>query len=199
MKYAKHGKAIKQNNKQNRIKFGNKNFLTVLVAVMVIGIVGGFFIFGSTSADGEGIDIVDDALAQNSIDETDSDIVENQASNTDQISLTYVGEESGGFSGISRRGSNDGIFSHVIVADLPDINLDEFVYEGWLVRPGLSEFFSTGELFKRADGKWGLVWEIREDESKVEVQDYSRVIVTLESKDGDGNPEEHILEGQFKN
>lgn len=102
------------------------------------------------------------------------------------------------FGGTARRGIEEGIFSHTIVADLPDIDTSIYFYEGWLVKPGVTEFFSTGEMFARADGKWGLVWEESLEGAREDVLDFTKVVITKEARDGDPAPSvEHVLEGSF--
>ena len=102
------------------------------------------------------------------------------------------------YGGTARRGIEADTFTHVVVADLPGIELSTHFYEGWLVKPGVTEFFSTGELFPRADGKWGLVWESVLSEAPSDIEDFTRVVITKEIRDDDPSPSvEHVLEGAF--
>lgn len=117
-------------------------------------------------------------------------------SDYEQIELFPVAGFEG--SGIGRRGSADNLFTQVVIADLPAIDTSVQFYEGWLVKPGVTDFFSTGEMFVRDDGKWGLVWEADLDTADSDLLEYSKVIITLEDRDGDPAPSaDHIIEGEF--
>lgn len=103
-----------------------------------------------------------------------------------------------GAKGFARRETLDELFTHVIVADLPPIDLGAHYYEGWLVKPGISEFFSTGEMFARADGKFGLIWEKNINEVAYDLNEYSKIVITLELRDENHAPSsEHIMVGEF--
>ncbi len=103
-----------------------------------------------------------------------------------------------GSSGTSRRGVSGLLYSHVVVATLPAIDIEAYFYEGWLVEPGVTDFFSTGEMFPREDGKWGLLWEIQTDEAVDNLIDFTKVVVTLELRDDDPAPSlDHVIEGEF--
>jgi hypothetical protein len=109
----------------------------------------------------------------------------------ERVELKDVSGETG--SGLATRKFEEGKFSHVVLADLPELSAGEF-YEGWLVRGKTGDsnfsFFSTGKM-KIAKGGFLLEFESEKDYS-----DYNQVVVTLEKTD-DSNPETHILEGSF--
>lgn len=112
----------------------------------------------------------------------------------DDVETADLTDVSGGdASGVGTRKFENGTFSHMVLADLPDLAAGTF-YEGWLVRgkAGNEDFvyISTGEL-RVAKGGYLL-----EFESKVDYSDYAGVVVTLE-KTNDKMPETHILEGSF--
>ena len=96
-------------------------------------------------------------------------------------------------SAIATRKLEDGVFKHMVLADLPDPEAGTF-YEGWLVRGKSGDsnfaFISTGKL-RIAKGGYLL-----EFESKTDYSDYKGVVITLEKVD-DKKPEIHILEGSF--
>lgn len=115
----------------------------------------------------------------------------------EQVELVYLGEEEGAFGGIAKRGYSGDLFTHVVVADLPALGANEF-YEGWLVKPGVVQFFSTGEMFARADGRFGLVWEVELSDAPDDLAEHSEVVITLEERDGNPAPSAiHVLEGEF--
>ncbi len=154
------------------------------------------WIFVSLSDNDDRLDEVVEEVVQVTDAETDEieDILD-----TDTFEQTSLADPNGrGYTGIARRGIENDLFTHVIVADLPAINTDAYFYEGWLVQPGVLQFFSTGEMFAREDGKWGLVWEVQENDQKVNVVDFPRAVITLEPRDGDPAPAaDHVLEGDF--
>jgi len=96
-------------------------------------------------------------------------------------------------SGIATRKLEAGLFSHTVLADLPDPTPGTF-YEGWLVRGREGEanfaFISTGKL---GIAKGGYLLEFS---SRTDYSDYTGVVVTSEKVD-DKKPETHILEGSF--
>jgi hypothetical protein len=129
------------------------------------------------------------------------EVIEASASSADallyeQIELLAV--DGSGSSGVARRGYTAGLFTHVVIASLPSIDTEQYFYEGWLVKPGIVDFFSTGEMFPREDGKWGLVWEVDSLNAPDDLDDYSQVVITLEPRDDDPAPAaHHVIEGEF--
>lgn len=129
--------------------------------------------------------------AMERIESTSEEAGEAQLESIDLVSL--VGDE---YDGFARRGYQQDNFTHIVVASLPAIDLTTHFYEGWLIKPGVTEFFSTGEMFPRTDGRWGLVWE--NPASTGEFDDFSQVVITLEPRDDDPAPTvDHMLEGEF--
>lgn len=114
----------------------------------------------------------------------------------DEIDMYYDGTRLP--AGFARRGTEDAKFVHAMVLDLPAIDPAIHYYEGWLVKPGITEYFSTGSLFAREDGKFGLIYEVPLEEAPEDILDYARVVVTRELFDGDLSPSPaHIAEGEF--
>ncbi len=114
---------------------------------------------------------------------------------SNQISLRT---EDGLYSAQVKREVVENLFTVTVVADLPQLEDRSVYYEAWLVKPGVVEYFSVGELFARADGKWGLLYELREDKTRIVPMEYARIILTKEMRDGNPSPSaEHVLEGQF--
>ncbi|MFH1611620.1 MAG: anti-sigma factor [Patescibacteria group bacterium] len=115
----------------------------------------------------------------------------------EEIGLDAV--DGSGSSGVARRESSGGLFTHVVIADLSPIETQYYFYEGWLVKPGITDFFSTGEMFAREDGKWGLVWEVQDELAPDDLLEFTQVVITLEPRDGNKAPSaRHVLEGEFK-
>jgi hypothetical protein len=101
----------------------------------------------------------------------------------------------GGGSGEAKRGTKDGVFYHTVTATLPEINREAYFYEGWLVRKVPFDYFSTGEMVTNKEGEFVLEWEGEEGEN---YEDYTEVVITLEPRDNDPSPAEHVLEGTFR-
>ena len=81
-------------------------------------------------------------------------------------------------------------FLRAVAENLPILDGDYF-YEGWLVIPGEEgAFISTGEFYLDDKGVY-----INEFETSAEFKDHKLYVVTLEPKDDDPLPAEHILEG----
>jgi len=106
-----------------------------------------------------------------------------------EIEIKAVGNYSG--NGLATRSFLNGKFVHTVEANLSDPAPGKF-YEGWLVKR--LSFFSTGKMEKK-NGKYILKYESDEDS-----RDYKQVVITEETEANglDGNPEAHVLEGEFK-
>ena len=115
-------------------------------------------------------------------------LIDDNAEKTELVDVT-----GGMASAIATRIYENGVFTHAVLADLPDPTSGTF-YEGWLVRGKAGDsdfdFISTGKMQL---AKGGYVLEF---ESQTDLSDYAGVVVTLETK-LDDVPEEHILEGSF--
>ena len=112
----------------------------------------------------------------------------------EDVDTAELRDVSGGTgSAVATRKFENGIFTHMILADLPDPALGTF-YEGWLVmgKTGDSNFafISTGTM-RLAKGGYLL-----EFESMTDYSEYKGVVVTVE-KTNDKAPETHLLEGSF--
>ena len=97
--------------------------------------------------------------------------------------------------GVATRNYENGVFTHVVLADLPHHEAPYF-YEGWLVRGEEGDvdfdYISTGKM---RFAKGGYLIEF---ESSIDYLDYSGVVITSE-KTEDDIPEDHVLEGAFNN
>lgn len=101
----------------------------------------------------------------------------------------------GGGVGEAKRGTKDGVFYHTVTATLPEIDREAYFYEGWLVRKVPFDYFSTGEMVTNKEGEFVLEWEGEEGASYA---DYTEVVITLEPRDNDPSPADHVLEGTFR-
>ncbi len=183
MKYAQHRAQINSSKTKKSKMF----FIVILLVFIVLIVVILFFLIKSNNS---GLEvIVNDDEAE--ILDLDSEILVIEENDVffEEIDLQGIG--------LARRGISSGLFTHVIVADLPLIDLTSHFYEGWLVNPQTLEFFSTGEMFPREDGKWGLVWEKKGRDLK-DLKIFSQIIITLEVRDGDDSPSStHVINANF--
>lgn len=94
--------------------------------------------------------------------------------------------------GTATRAFNDTTFTHEVIMQAPPPADGKF-YEGWLVG---SSIVSTGKLVSEDENTWSLSFTSTDDLSQ-----HTRVVITEETEaDGlDGNPETHVLEGEFTN
>jgi len=161
----------------------NKSIIWIVVLIIVL--VGGYFLFVSDSEEGS-----ETESPTPSSSEEVSILSKLEADSTaEEVQLIAVdGNDS--WVGIAYRLIKDGTLEHAITARLPDPK-GENVYEGWLVQVSPLGFFSTGVMEKQSDGTWIL--EYTGDETPV---DYSRVVITEETV-VDEAPEGHVLEGDF--
>jgi len=106
----------------------------------------------------------------------------------DDLEKAELIDVSGGTgSGIATRSFENGRFSHMILADLPDPTGGEF-YQGWLVQGDTQ--VPTGKM---RIAKGGYLLELN---TTTDYSDYDQVMVTLE-KIADSTPETTVLEGSF--
>lgn len=186
MKYAQH----RSNIPSKRSKRGGVLLKVVIVLVFLLVIfVAVKMIFRRNIED---VQVTEDVTEEVEV------VVEPESKDTfEEIDISY--SDSGGYAGFARRGVDDALFTNVVVGNFVELNTDTHFYEGWLVKPGVTEFFSTGEMFPREDGKWGLVWETDLDIARDDLMEFSKVVITLEQRDDDPAPSpNHIAEGEFE-
>jgi len=119
---------------------------------------------------------------------------ETEAPNRRSREEILLQNSNGGSQTVASREVEDYVFRHTIVSHLPN-PAEGYYYEGWLLRESPFDFFSTGSMVKNADGTYALVWE---GTRKKDYIDYARVIITLETNDGNTGPStSHVLEGDF--
>lgn len=96
--------------------------------------------------------------------------------------------------GVARRGVEDGKPYFEIVMNPPAIDRETHAYEAWIVRPVPYDYFSVGEMVTNDLGEFVVRWE---GEKGTDVDEYTRVVVTLEAKDGNPDPGEQVIKGVF--
>lgn len=113
------------------------------------------------------------------------------------ITLTALSGEAAG--GSATRSHVGGVFALTMVVDVPGVDSATTAYEAWFVKPGITDFFSLGELFAREDGKWGLVWQVSDALARPDILEFNRILVTREARDGNTAPSaSQVLEGKFE-
>jgi hypothetical protein len=107
---------------------------------------------------------------------------------TPSVDGVATGEESGD----AMANFEDGTYSMVArFENLEEIDTTAYFYEGWIVRGAAESVISTGELTQE-DGEW-----INRYQSSEDLTDHTRYVLTLEPRDGDPAPADHVVEGTF--
>lgn len=96
--------------------------------------------------------------------------------------------------GVARRGQEDGKPYVELLMGPPPIDREAQAYEAWAVRPLPYEYFSLGEMVTNELGEFTARWVGEKDAT---VDDYTRIVVTLEKKDGNPDPGEQVIKGVF--
>ncbi|MBU0646087.1 hypothetical protein KJ611_01245 [Patescibacteria group bacterium] len=96
--------------------------------------------------------------------------------------------------GVATRQIEDGIYFHTVKASLPAIDRERYFYEGWLVRQVPYNYFSTGEMFTNNLSEFVLRFE---GDPRGAYDNYTQVVITLELRDDNPDPADHVLEGEF--
>jgi hypothetical protein len=102
----------------------------------------------------------------------------------------------GGADGIATRVTDDDQYELRVNTSLlgDGIDRETYFYEVWLIRKVPYDFFSAGEMVTNSLGEFVLEWE---GEKGKNYNGYTKVIVTLEARDENQAPAQHILEGEF--
>lgn len=158
-------------------------FLTILAVL-----VGGFLVyqlilwFRSSSAETE-------AVAAANADHSVADSAALATADVHSIAtlVTADGVHDGT---VERSGTSEKPVYHLF-ATLP-ILASGFSYEAWLVKDGLADVKSVGNLEVRADGSW-----VKEFTTK-DPKDYPTIVIMIEPNDGNTDPSgNRIAEGRF--
>lgn len=112
----------------------------------------------------------------------------------EDASANMLDLKTGTTAGIASRASVLNVFTHTIKTQLPAVDSSGLFYEGWLVRLVPYGFFSTGEMVANKEGQYVLEWK---GDLETDYSGYTKIVVTLEARDGNPDPSEHVLEGVF--
>ncbi len=102
-------------------------------------------------------------------------------------------------SGTATKTHASGVFAITAVVQLPAIDSAKMAYEVWFVKPGITDFFSLGELYPREDGAWGFTWQITDALARPDILDFHRLLITREERNGNPAPSANqVLHGEFE-
>lgn len=117
--------------------------------------------------------------------------IDGALSGQDVASISLKDVSGGQASGQAKRAFSDGKFYHKVEASNLKSLEKGFYYEGWLMN-SQDLYISTGRMEADAFSNGQLYYLSSTDKSE-----YSKVVVTLEPEDGNPEPTQHILEGEF--
>lgn len=101
--------------------------------------------------------------------------------------------------GTARRSHVLDVYDVGISAQLPAIDPATTAYEVWFVKPGITDFFSLGELYPLADDGWGLAWSQTDALVRNDIEEFDRLIIIREPRDGNPAPSvDQVLTGVFE-
>lgn len=113
------------------------------------------------------------------------------------IDLVYL-ETGSGFFASASRGVVENQYTVKVVALPPAIDDLSMTYEAWIMKPGLTDYFSIGTFARREDGKWQVLWKQEASRMRPDMNEFTQVIVTREPRDGNALPSpQHVFEGTF--
>lgn len=98
--------------------------------------------------------------------------------------------------GTVRRLWKDGRYSVDVETSIVNTSIDRslFAYEAWLIRPVPYDFLSIGDMVSNEVGFFVTQWQ---GGAGQDLRDYTQVLITKEAKDGNPEPGEKIMEGEF--
>lgn len=173
----------------------SSRFGGVLKVVILVALAVGVFMLAVRWFRGDDVATANDELRTTNdaaLDESSQFAVRSS-----QLLLTSVEGETG--SATATRSHEYGAYTLSIVATLPAVDTATTAYEAWYVTPGITDFFSLGELYAREDGAWGLVWSQTDALVRYDIADFSRVIIIREPRDGNAAPSaDHVVDGTFE-
>lgn len=111
-----------------------------------------------------------------------------------QLDATLVGVSSNKSVGTAARSIANGVFHLNMSAALPGIDRESQFYQAWLVRPVPYDYVSAGEMVTNDLGTFVLDWNGSSDK---DYSGYTDLVITLQARGGDTDPQTHIVEGGF--
>lgn len=96
--------------------------------------------------------------------------------------------------GTATRAIVNGLFHMSMSATLPGIDRASQFYQAWIVRPVPYDYVSVGELITNDLGAFVLDWNGSSDK---DYSGYTDLVITLQARGGDADPQTHVVEGEF--
>lgn len=179
----------------NRKRTGKIHQQTTWVIVVCLGIVFFVAVFwfrstGNKKSETEIVNSIANVFIQHPVD---SSVVEGGIDLTSK-DASLIGLNSKQVVGRATRGIKDGKYFFEAKAILPTIDRETNFYDVWLIQSVPYQFFSLGEMITNEIGDFVLEWQ---PDDETDLQSYSKIVVTLQTKGGDPDPQNHIVEGEF--
>ena len=181
------------NLNHNRSKKNIPQTTWLLVACLGILFIVAVFWFRSTGNKKSETGIVNSIANVFTPRPVDSSIVEGGINLTSK-DASLIGVNSKQIVGQATRGTKDGKYFFEGKAILPTINRETNFYDVWLVQSVPYQFFSLGEMITNETGDFIIEWQ---PDDEIDLQAYTKIVVTLQTKGGDPDPQRHIVEGEF--
>jgi hypothetical protein len=205
MRYAQHRSTVRRTRRSSR-----RSPIFVLFFLLLAGSFGGWFWHTRTTEtvasepvpsveepsvqeESDIVPVVESALAAVTPESASA-----QEEKSKVIDLIYL-ETGSGFTASASRGIGEGQYTVKVVALPPAIDDLSMTYEAWIVKPGVTDYFSLGTLARREDGKWQVIWKQDIARVRPDMDQFTKVIVTREARDGNTLPSpQHVFEGTFE-
>ncbi len=169
------------------------SWLVVALFVLLFGAAVYWFRTSKKTPSAARADSIANVLAPVSIDAS----VVNGAVNLESPSASLIGVASKKTIGTATRGEQSNVFHVAMSATLPDIDREKQFYAAWLVRQIPYDYVSVGSFTTNDLGVFVLDWNGDAGKPPGNYQAYTHVVITLQTKDGDPDPQNHIVEGDF--
>ena len=186
MRYRSSYKGLQQRGTRPKRKISGNFQLWFLVGGFVLLFIVSVFVFRNTKPEKQ-------VGAADAILNTGSSAMVNPATLTN-FDATLFGVSSGKAVGTATRALANGVFHVNIRAAMPDIDRESQFYQVWLVRPVPYDFISAGEMVTNELGTFVLDWNGLSDK---DYSGYIDLVITLQTRNGDADPQMHIVEGEF--
>ncbi len=173
-------------------------WIVVIVFVILFGIAVFWFRSSKNTKPQAGMDSTANILTPVSV----SSSVVNGAVNLESPNATLLGVSSKKAVGTAVRDTQATIFRITMSATLPEIDREKHYYQAWLVRQVPYDYIPVGSFITNDLGTFVLDWnseseKTAESKSIGNYQAYTHIVVTLQTKDGDPDPQRHVVEGDF--
>lgn len=156
-----------------------------VVAGFILLFAGSLFLFRNTKHEKP-------AMVSNTVSTTDTAmVIPATLSNPD---ATLLGLSTHKPVGTATRAIVNGLFHMNMSATLPGIDRASQFYQAWIVRPVPYDYVSAGEMVTNDLGSFVLDWNGSSDK---DYSGYTDLVITLQARGGDIDPQIHVVEGEF--